>query len=201
LGLIAQPYIIQSYQRDTVAFLSSIPNLPESTIESTNARFDKAIAENNLLKNIGTGLLGSVLMHGITFFIVVTILFFIGSIFFGGTAKYIKVMSMYAWVLPIWTIGIIINTPLMIIKESHGISLSPAVLMSPDITSSIFYFLKSLSLFNIWAVILMGIGLSVIYGITRAKGVVVALVVWGIWIAISSFTPYLNFQTYMMGLT
>jgi hypothetical protein len=200
IGLIVQPYVMQSYRRDTIAFLNNIPNLPEGTLEKANERLDSA-AQNSFTANLGQALLTGVLMHTILFFIVVTVIFLAGAIFFGGTAKYIKVMSMYAWVAPIWILGLIISAPLMVIKQAHGLTLSPAVIMTHDITSPLFFLLNNLNLFTIWAVILLGIGLSVIYGVSRTKGIVTMLVIWGIWIVFSSFVPYVNFQAYMMGLT
>jgi hypothetical protein len=200
IGLIVQPYVMQSVRRDTIAFLSGIPNLPDGTIERTTESLDAA-AHNGFAKNLMSGVLNGLFIHGLFFFVVVTILFLVGAIFFGGTAKYIKVMSMYAWIMPIWTLGLIIAAPLMIIKRTHGLALSPAVMVTHDITSPIFFLLKNLNLFTIWAVILMGIGFSIIYGVSRAKGIVTMLILWGAWILVSSFIPFFNFWAYMTGLT
>ncbi|HBC47643.1 MAG TPA: hypothetical protein DEO84_02170 [candidate division Zixibacteria bacterium] len=198
-GLIAQPYIMPSVRQETMAYLSKIPNMPEDAIAKANEQFDKS--SELTAKGVAMTVVGSILMRTAAFFVVVTAIFLMGAIFFGGTAKYIKVMSMYAWVLPIWILGILIVTPLMIIKGSHAVSLSPAVIMPSDPFNSIYFFLKNLSFFNIWAVIVAGIGISVIYGITRAKGIIVMLILWGIWIVINSFIPFLNFQMAISGLT
>jgi hypothetical protein len=200
IGLIVQPYIMQSVKRDTTAFLSSIPNLPEGTIDKTNESFDKA-AQSGFAKNLLTGVLNGLLIHGLFFFIVVTVLFLVGAIFFGGTAKYIKVMSLYSWIMPIWVVGMIVAAPLMIAKGTYGISLSLAVMVVHDVTSPLFFLMKNLNLFTIWAVILLGIGFSIIYGVSRAKGVVIMLVLWGAWIFASSFIPFFNFWAFMTGLT
>ena len=200
ISLIVQPHIMQSVRQETITFLSSIPNLPDGTIEKTNEQFENA-AKGGFAKNLLTGLLGGFFLRAVLFFMVVTIIFLAGTLFFGGTAKYIKVMSMYAWVLPIWVLGLLFDAPLMIIKEAHGISLSPAVLVTPDITNPLFFLLRNFNLFTIWAVIILGIGFSVIYGISRGKGIAVMLAVWCIWIVINSFIPYFNFYAYMTGLT
>ncbi len=198
-GLIAQPYIMPTVRQDTMAYLSKIPNMPEEAIQKANEQFDESAKLGP--KNVIITIISAFIMRGIAFFIVVTAIFLVGSIFFGGVAKYPKVMSMYSWVFPIWIIGIIVTTPLMIIKGSHNISLSPAALVTPDPFSSVFYFLRNLSFFNIWAVIVIGIGFSVIYGISRTKGIVAMLILWAVWIVINSFIPYFNFQMALSGLT
>jgi hypothetical protein len=201
LGMIAQPYIMPSIRESTVSYLSKIPNLPDGTIDKVTESFDKA-QDNGFLKNLGTTLLGVVFIKAVlAFFFVVTIIFLVGSILFGGTAKYIKVMSLYAWIMPIWILGAIIVTPLMIAKQTFIVSLSPAMLIPYDPSSSLFYFLRNFSIFNIWAIIVLGIGFSVIYGISRTKGIIAIIAVWAIWIVINSFIPYLNFQVSMTGLT
>ena len=150
-GLIAQPYILPSIRQDTLAYMSKIPNMPDEAIQKAGEGFDKSAEINP--KNIIINILGATVMKAIAFFVAVTAIFLVGAIFFGGTAKYAKVMSMYAWVLPIWIVGIILTTPLMIIKGSHSVSLSLAVLIPPDPFNSLYFFLKNLSFFNIWAVI------------------------------------------------
>jgi hypothetical protein len=198
-GLIAQPYIMPSVRQDTMAYLSKIPNMPDDAIQKANDQFDKSSQMS--AKNVMWTVVGATLVRVAAFFVVVTAIFLFGAIFFGGTAKYIKVMSMYAWVFPIWIVGIIITTPLMIIKGTHAVSLSPAALMTPDPFNSIYFLMKNISFFNIWAIIVTGIGFSVIYKVSRAKGIIVMLVLWGIWIVINSFIPFLNFQVSMSGLT
>jgi hypothetical protein len=198
-GLIAQPYIMPSIRQETMAYLSKIPNMPEDAIQKANEQFDKSSELN--ASTIGMAVFVGIAMRLIAFFVVVTAIFLMGAIFFGGTAKYIKVMSMYAWVYPIWILGLLIVTPLMIIKGSHAVSLSPAVMVAPDPFNSVYFFLKNLSFFNIWAIIVAGIGISVVYGVTRAKGIIVMLILWGIWIVINSFIPFLNYQMSISGLT
>jgi hypothetical protein len=198
-GLIAQPYIMLSVRQDTMAYLSKIPNMPDDAIQKANDQFDKSSQLS--AKNVAWTVVGVIVVRVLAFFVVVTAIFLFGAIFFGGTAKYIKIMAMYAWVFPIWILAILIITPLMIIKGSHTVSLSPAVIMTPDPFNSLYYLMKNISFFNIWAIIVTGIGFSVIYKVSRAKGIIVMLVLWGIWIVINSFIPFLNFQLSMSGLT
>jgi hypothetical protein len=198
-GFIAQSHILPSMKQDLMDYLSTIPNMPEDAIQKASDGFDEAsnITAFSVIKNT----LGAFLMRGIVFFVVTSLLFFIGSIIFGGTAKYIKVMSLYAWIYPIWALGAIIITPLMIVKESYKVSLSPALFTVADPSSSVYFLLRNFSIFNIWAIILLGLGFSVIYGVTKSKGLIAVFMLWAVWIAINSFTPYLNFQAALMGLS
>jgi hypothetical protein len=199
-GLIAQPYVMPSVREDVLYYLNNTPNIPEQAIQGAEERFDKAV-EQGVAGSLPNILIGGIIMRSVLFFAVVTVIFLVGTIFYGGVTKYVKIMSLYSWVLPIWTLGVLIATPLMIIKNSHNISLSPALLTTPDPTSSTYFFLHNLGLFNIWAIIVLGIGFSVMYGLSRVKGLVTVIGLWMIWIVINSFVPYLNFQTWISGLT
>jgi hypothetical protein len=198
-SMIAQPYIMPSVREDVMTLLQSNPDIPESAVQQAEESF--ANAEKRDAKSIVLAFVGAAFMRALFFFVVVTVIFLIGTIIFGGTAKYGKVMSMYAWALPIWALGLVIVTPLMIIKGSHAVSLSPALLMPPDPLNPIYFLLNNFSLFNIWAVIVLGIGFSVMYGVSRAKGIITMIVIWSVWIAINSFVPFLNFQAWITGLT
>jgi hypothetical protein len=181
-----------------MTFLNSNPNIPQQAIQQAEESFEKA--ENRTLASIVLSFLGAALMRGVFYFVVVTIIFLLGTVIFGGTSKYSRVMSMYAWVLPVWTLGLIVTAPLMIIKGSHSISLSLAVLIPPDPVNPVYFLLHNISLFNIWAVWLLGIGFSVMYGVSRTKGVVTMFLLWGVWVIANSFVPFLNFQAWITGL-
>lgn len=198
-GLIAYSDIMPSVQEDVLTYMRNTPGIPDQVIQQTEEQFDKF--EGLDAKAVGNALIGGVVMRALLFFVVVTVIFLIGTIFFGGVMKYAKVMSMYAWVLPIWALGLIIVTPLMIAKGSHSISLSPALLVAPDPTNSLFFLLSNLSIFNFWTIIVLGIGFSVMYGLSRARGITTMFILWGVWIVLNSFVPYLNFQAWISGLT
>jgi hypothetical protein len=198
-SVLVQPYVMQSVRDDVMAYLNNTPNIPEQAIQQAEEGFDKA--ESRGFGDIVQSFFVGALMRVLFFFIVVTVIFLVGVLAFGGTAKYARVMSLYSWALPVWTLGLIIVFPLMIAKGSHSVSLSLALLIPPNPTNPLFFLLHNLSLFNIWAVILLGIGFSVMYGVTRTKGIIAVAAIWVVWIALNSFVPFLNFQAWITGLT
>ena len=64
----------------------------------------------------------------------------------------------------------------MVAKGSMAISLSAAVLVASEgVDSFIYVALSKIDLFNIWEIIVVGIGLAAVYNIPRNKGYVLSV--------------------------
>ena len=198
-GLIATPYVMESIKRDTITFVNSFGNMPEEAMAKIEASFEDvdALSVGNIVKSA----LGAILSRSIPMFIVVSIMYFVGTVVFGGTAKYKQLLAVYAWTLPIWALSALVHLPLKIAKESYDISLSLAVFSAPDPLSSIHFLLKNINIFNIWGVVVLGVGFATLYGFGKAKGIITLAVLWGMWVVFNSFVPFANFYMSIMGLT
>jgi hypothetical protein len=122
----------------------------------------------------------------IFFLIIVGIFYLLGNIILGGDTTFKKVLSIYCWSGLIMALASIVKTPLIVIKESMNVSLSPAMLLSGEALGTWYYSLLSkLDFFTIWFLIVFAIGFSVIYRFSRAKAFTAIGITWGIWVAIS----------------
>jgi hypothetical protein len=57
------------------------------------------------------------------------------------------------------------------------------VLLSPDAPAWASSAASTISVFNIWTVILLVVGFQIVGGVSRGKAIVAALVPWGVWLA------------------
>ena len=100
----------------------------------------------------------------------------VGNFFMGGKSSYKQILSVMLYSSVVFVIGGMIMIPMMLAKDSIYISLGPAALMSdPSITDPLYLLLTKISLFNIWEIVVAGIGLSTIYGFKRNKGYIMAV--------------------------
>jgi hypothetical protein len=122
----------------------------------------------------------------IIFVLVSAIFLFIGNVLLGGKAKFKQVLSAYGYsYLILALLATIVKLPLWLSKQTMKIDLSPAVFMAQSASESALYnFVSSLDLFNIWFVLVFGLGLSVIYGFSKLKGLLSVIIAWLLYIAI-----------------
>ena len=96
---------------------------------------------------------------------------FFGNFVFGGITTYKKILSVTLYGGILYGVGSLLHVPLIMIKKSVMVTFSPAVLVADQGMQSFWYTaLSKISVFHIWEVIVVGIGLSIIYGISRNKG-------------------------------
>lgn len=101
---------------------------------------------------------------------------FWGNFVFAGQARFKQILSVILYGEIIFAIGLLVHIPLMLAKGSVLVSLSLAVLaanMGPE--SFLYVALSKVSLFLIWELIAIGIGLSILYDVPRNKGYVYSL--------------------------
>jgi hypothetical protein len=100
----------------------------------------------------------------------------VGTFFMGGKSNYKQLLSVMLYASVVYIIGGMVMIPLVLAKGSLYISIGPAALMSdPSMTDPIYLLLTKFSLFNIWEIIVAGIGLSIMYDFKRNKGYIMAV--------------------------
>lgn len=107
--------------------------------------------------------------------------YFWGSFIFGGSAGYKQLLSVMLYGELIFSSGHVLLTPLMLAKGDIYLTLSLGVLApEKSLASTLFNVLSKFDLFIIWEVIVIGIGLSIIYGFPRNKGYLVSVLSMGL---------------------
>ncbi|MEE8578087.1 MAG: YIP1 family protein, partial [candidate division Zixibacteria bacterium] len=100
----------------------------------------------------------------------------VGNFFMGLKAGFKQVLSVMLYANIIYGLGMLVLAPMMVAKGSMVISLSAAVLVASEGIDSIIYVaLSKIDLFNIWEIIVVGIGLAAVYNIPRNKGYVLSV--------------------------
>jgi hypothetical protein len=77
-------------------------------------------------------------------------------------------------------------TPLIIVKESMSVSLSPAMLLSGEaLGTKLYTLLSKFDFFMIWFLAVFAVGFGLVYKFSKTKAFIAVGITWGIWIAIS----------------
>ena len=149
--------------------------------------------------NIKTLIKWNIIGGGTITFLVVPLLaallaLFWGNFVFAGKARFKQLLSIMLYGEVLYAVGNFVDLPLMLAKNSVMAGLSLGALassMGPE--SPLFVLLSKFSVFLIWEIIVVGIALSIIYNVSRNKGVVMAVLSVGmlsiihvIWTAIAS---------------
>ena len=149
------------------------------------------IIENQLAENMSKqrlfATIGQVVVMPIIFLILAGIFYFVGSVILGGDSSYKKVLSVMSWSTVISILGVLIVTPLILLKGNMNVTLSLALLLPSDAMDSTLYnVLKHFDFFTIWYLAVFGYGFALIYRFSLAKAYVTFGVLWGIWIVINT---------------
>ncbi len=131
-------------------------------------------------------------------FLFVSLLFWVsGNFVFGGSAKFVSVLSVYTWGSLTFIPEEIIKTILRGVRSTYDVYSSLALLMDPEQSKTVLFKLaNAIDIFSIWRLFLWGLGLSIIYNFTRGKsyGIVIFWYVFGvlIWIGLTLLIPWLE---------
>jgi hypothetical protein len=123
----------------------------------------------------------------VVFILIAAILyFFIGSVLFGGTAKFKQVWVVSCWAYIIEIIGLIFRTPLILIKHNMETGLNFGLIFTEGaVGPKLYKILSMIDIFGIWHFIVAGIGLAVIYKFSTTRGITISFISWLIVIAVS----------------
>ncbi|RKX23676.1 MAG: hypothetical protein DRP45_09960 [Candidatus Zixiibacteriota bacterium] len=101
---------------------------------------------------------------------------FWGNFVFGGKAKYKQILSVALYGSIAYAVGALAAIPLIIAKDAMIAPFSLAVLAgNQGFDSVLFQALSKIDVFYIWEIIVVGIGLSTIYGMPRNKGYMISV--------------------------
>lgn len=105
---------------------------------------------------------------------------FWGNFIFAGKASFKQVLSVTLYGSTIYAYGMLMLTPLMFANDTFRASYSLAAFVPGSAIDSFTYvFLSKFSLFIIWELAVIGIGLSIIYNIPRNKGYMLSVLSMG----------------------
>ncbi|MCK5032365.1 MAG: YIP1 family protein [Calditrichia bacterium] len=106
----------------------------------------------------------------ISFAAVAGIFLLVGNFMFGGKAKYIQLLAVYAWGYMVAIPETLVKIPMMLTKNSIHVYTSLAVLFDPAESETVlFKIANAVDLFSIWRIALWAIGLGVVYKFSKEK--------------------------------
>ena len=184
--------------------IANNPDLPEDRkVEimdgMSEAREKVSDAQENPLafRNMWGYLIMPVMLFVMTAFFA-AILLLIGNFGMGGKATFFQMFSVvmltylisgngiFMNMIPgVGTLELLVKTPLIIIKESTDMLLSPGLLFD-EIDSFFKEFLNQLDAFRIWGMVVMGFGFAKLYGKSTASGIVAVAIPWLILVSIGA---------------
>lgn len=111
---------------------------------------------------------------------------FWGNFVFAGQTTFKRVLSVCLYGNILFAVGSLVHVPLIMAKDSMAVTLSPAILVADKGISSFAYqALSKLSLFHIWEIVVVGIGMAAVYGFSRNKGYWISVLSLGLLSALS----------------
>ncbi|MEA2031207.1 MAG: YIP1 family protein [candidate division Zixibacteria bacterium] len=121
-------------------------------------------------------IIGGVLTMLLTPLLIAALGLFWGNFVFGLKVSFKKVLSVVLFGEFLYTVGLMAHLPIMFAKDTFQVSFSPAVLVSNLGVQSFWYILlDKFSIFQIWEIVVVGIGLSIFYKIPRNKGYLISV--------------------------
>jgi len=111
---------------------------------------------------------------------------FLGSVIFGKKADFKAVwgVELVAGLIPM--VGGVLRLPMVYAKGSMLVSYGLAALLpGKDFTSILFSFLYYADIFAIWGIIVAGIGYAAIFGLSRGKGIAIAVIAFVLFAMVS----------------
>jgi hypothetical protein len=97
----------------------------------------------------------------------------------GEKVGFRKMFSLMSHAGLIITLGSLVRTPIMMVKQSADVRTSLAALTpSVSVGSPLGTFLNSLDIFSIWAVVAVCVGYSVLSGMSTKKSTIIVVLLW-----------------------
>jgi len=170
---LAKPVIIQ----ETVTRVQQM-------MESKGAAQDQI---DTVLNRIQTSMglrmfVGVTVTTALGIFIWAAIWLFVSNIVLGAQASYAQMLGVNVYRYFITTIGLLIKLPIMLSKQTMNVHFSLATFLPDDQKTTFLYkMLMQVELFNIWAIVVLSIGIAVVSKLDTKKvwpWVVLVYVVW-----------------------
>jgi len=111
--------------------------------------------------------------------IISAFLFLFGNIFLSKNGKFIQVFSMFTYSSLLIIPASLVKTPLILWQNSSNVRISLNHLINEMPENSLFYnLLFRIDLFELWQVILVALGMSIIYKSRFVKGIIIVGIIW-----------------------
>lgn len=133
------------------------------------------------------GVAGGIIGAAVMIFLTAGLIMLMGTVVFGGTAKFMELLSLVCFTSLVSVLGQIIKTPLMKMKGTMDIRTSLAVLLpGSDMQSTLYTVLSGFTdIFFIWGIVLMIFGVAFLYNFTKGKASAVVLIPVGVFALIT----------------
>ena len=108
------------------------------------------------------------------------ILHLVFNVILGGSGSFKKILSTFTYSCLVGIPEFIIKTPLILAKGSiEKVQTSLALFLPVDLSDKFYYnFLAGFDIFNLWQVLLISLGVSVIYNFTFKKSFTTVFILW-----------------------
>lgn len=176
---IAFPILMESQMEN----FRNNPNIAPEQLQV----IEQQMSENVIRTQIITAVSQVIFTFLIFYLLLSFVFYFAGSVILGGDATFKKVLSVFSWSSCILLLASIVGFPLILVKESMQVSISPALLLADDsVGTTLHTLLSKFDFFTIWFLAVFASGFAAIYKFSTAKAYITIGVFWGIWIALST---------------
>ncbi len=182
--------------------IANNPDMPEETklqVQENMAEARQKIDDSRdnpfALRNLWGYLLVPVMLFVMCAFFA-AILLMVGNFGMGGKIKFFQMFTMvmltylisgngmFMNLTPgVGTLELIVKTPLIIVKESTNMFLSPGLIFD-ELDTFLKHFINQFDIFKIWGVIVMGFGFAKLYNKPTSTGIIAVSLPWLILVAI-----------------
>jgi hypothetical protein len=189
MAVLAPRVILPMQEEAMMERLSSRPDVSPEEIDAMRQRVRGPIAMVSTLA-------GTAIMHPVALVIQAAVFYWVFLIL-GGELTYRKALSVAAYASLIAVLGVVLNAPLRILKESLFAGTNLGILLPPESEGTFFHtLLVQVDLFTIWRLLVIAAGMAAIAKVSQAKARLTVGILWVVWIVISaggSMLPRLMF--------
>jgi len=211
-GLIILPLFFRDISLDEGAYrinqaekaVRANPDFPEEQkteflqkMEDSRAKIEDSRENPLAFRNLWGYLLVPVMLFVMaTFFS--AILMLVGNFGMGGKVRFFQMFTMvmmtylisgngfFMNMIPgVGTLELMVKTPLIIMKESTNLVLSPGLIFD-ELDTFVKHFLNQLDIFRLWGVVVMGFGFAKLYNKSTATGIMAVGFPWLILVSIGA---------------
>ena len=130
------------------------------------------------------GLASAVVVGALSFIIVAGVFHLIFTLLLGGQANFGRTFAVVVYSFVIGVLASMLKVPIeLITKRTEGLTSLGLLLGKPDVSSGFahrfaYKFMDQFDVFNLWILVLLGIGFSIIFKFSRQKSYVVVCGLW-----------------------
>jgi len=172
------PYVVLAVLAFAIMFL-----LKDLILETQfrSPQFQEQMQGQTLTPEIRTYMMYSTVIGGALASLLIplleaTLMLFWGNFVFAGKASFRQLLSVSLYGCILFFAGGLVTVPMMLAKDSVTATLSLGVFAAGQGPESFWFVLLSkIGVFNIWEIIVVGIGLAAVYNVPRNKGYLLAV--------------------------